>query len=172
MLSSLQLFSKRNVHSHQVLAVAESIWKVTTDPSNINHIVMQIHAYNQFTFNVSITLLIGAFGSLVTKNQSEKLPLVPIENVLRDVMMLNIVKNKADQQIMLDFLILFQSFQRMMSLPFARDDSLKDVLAMESIQLDELTLYLKVVIEETNRSIRHQINMDENTLVTISEMIL
>lgn len=155
----------------KILAVAESVWKVTTNASNINHIVCKIHAYNQFTFNVAVKLLIGTFGSLVTKGKSEKMPLVPIDVVVDDIMTLNIVKNRADKQTMYDFLMLFQSYQRLMSLPFARDSCLKDVVDMESLQLDELTSHLKDVIGDANRCIRLQIDLDCYTLVRISEII-
>lgn len=148
-----------------MLAVAESIWRVTTDASNINHILIAIHSYNQFTFNVSFLLLIGALGSLTTKTKSKKISLIPIDLVLHHIMKLDILKNKSDKQIMKDFLILFQSFQRWISMPSARNHSLAKILTIQSSQLDQLETYLNMVTVQLNQSIRRQMDLTENTSV-------
>lgn len=152
------------LHHLQVTAVAESIWTVSSNASNINHIIIAMHGFNQFTFNVSLVLLIAAL-SQITKPNSEHLSLLELGPILDRIETLEIIHKMDDKKNMFDFLMLFQSFQRLASRPAARDGSLQEMLHIESTQLESLEAHLKAVTEELNKTIREQMDLNENTSV-------
>ncbi|XP_055310663.1 uncharacterized protein LOC129573742 [Sitodiplosis mosellana] len=151
-----------------VMTVAEAIWKVSPSASNINHIVIAIHGYNQFTFNVSIVLLLAAFGSLVSKTKSNKLPLLEAEAVFKKLQSLDIVNDHSEKKIMFDFLSSFQSYQRLMCLPAAKDTCLSELAVFKPAQLEQLKECLKKATQSLNKTIRDQQDLNENPLIVHS----
>lgn len=151
------------------MAAAEAIWNVSSDSSDINHIIIAIQDRNQFTFNVSVVLLIASLGSLAAPVKSNRLPLVTLDEVFDRVEVLNVTKNKNDKKIFLDFLCLFQSFQRLISTSMARDDSLKNVLVLQSNHLKRIKTHLRKILQSLNKTINDQTDLNEDT--TISHFI-
>lgn len=147
------------------MTVAESIWKVSSNASNINHILIAIHGYNQFTFNVSIVLLLSALGNLTVKTKSNQLPLLKADAVLKKLQSLDIVHEKNDKKILFDFLSLFQSYQRLMCLSAATDASLIEMHLYNPDQLEQLEECLKKQTQTLNKTIRDQKDLNENPLV-------
>lgn len=147
------------------MTVAESIWKVSSNASNVNHILIAIHGYNQFTFNVSIVLLLSALGNLTIKTKSNQLPLLKAETVLKKLQSLDIAHEKNDKKILFDFLSLFQSYQRLMCLSAATDASLTGMHIYKPDQLEQLEGCLKKTTQTLNKTIRDQKDLNENPLV-------
>lgn len=147
------------------MTVAESIWKVSSNASNINHILIAIHGYNQFTFNISIVLLLSALGNLTIKTKTNQLPLLKADAVFKKLQSLDIIYEKSDKKILFEFLSLFQSYQRLMCLSAAMDVSLTEMHVHNSDQLDQLEECLKKTIQTLNKTIRDQKDLNENPLV-------
>lgn len=133
--------------------------------SNVNHIVATIHSFNQFTFNVSIVLIIAALSNLTSNVQSGTLPLLDFGPIFDYIMQLNVTTNKCENKIMFDFLVLFQSFQLLICSSAALDESLRNILFMDGNQLSLLENRLKKDIEHLNKSMRDQIVVNENASV-------
>lgn len=91
--------------------MAESMWSITSDIPNLNHIIFRIHDSDRFTYNVCMALLCGAFNQLTTDE--------PVSFALRDLndvftsIAATDVKTADSQTItkLLHFLLLFQTFQ-------------------------------------------------------------
>lgn len=148
------------------MTVAEAIWKVSSNPSNINHIVIAIHGYNQFTFNVSIVLILSALGSLTSNRKFNKLPLLKAEAIFNKLQSLDIVNVHSDKKVLFDFLFLFQSYQRLMCLPTANDTCLNEIIVFEPAKLDGLMESLKKATQNLNKTIRDQQDLNENPIVS------
>lgn len=150
----------------KVMAVAEAIWTVSSDSSNINHIIIGIHDRNQFTLNVSIVLLIAALGCLTTTAKPNRLPLVKSDAIFNQIGKLDIMKSKREKMVFFDFLYLFQTFQRLISTPAARDDSLRNVLVIQSNQLERIKIQLQALLQSLNKTINDQTDLNENTTIS------
>lgn len=148
------------------MTVAEAIWKVSSNASHINHIVIAIHGYNQFTFNVSVVLILGALGSLTSKRKSNKLPLLKAEAIFNKIQSLDIVNEPGNKKVLFDFLILFQSYQRLICLPAAKDTCLTEIIVFEPAQLERLKESLKKATQNLNKTIRDQQDLNENPMVS------
>lgn len=148
------------------MAVAEAIWMVSSDSSNINHIIIEIQHHSMFTFNVSMVLMIAVLGNLTTKVKSNKLPLVKPNAIFEQVGKLDIMKNSGDKKILFDFLYLFQTFQLLIITSAARDDSLKNVLSIQPNQLERLKSQLQTILQTLNRRITDQADLNENTTIS------
>lgn len=149
------------------MAVAEAIWTVSSDSSNINHMIIEIQYRNQFTLNVSIVLLIAALGNLTTTVKPNRLPLVKSEAIFDQIGKLDIMKNKNEKMILFDFLCLFQTLQRLVSsTSAARDVSLKNMLTFQSSQLERLKSQLQATLQSLNKTINDQTDLNENTTIS------
>lgn len=95
------------------MAAVEAIWRVSSDASNINRVIIEIQHQNQFTFNVSMVLAIAALGNLTTKVKSNRLTLVKMDAIFDQIGKLDIMKNPNDKKVLVNFLYLFQTFQRL-----------------------------------------------------------
>lgn len=146
--------------------MAESIWTVSSEASNINHIIIAMHGYNQFTFNVSIVLLLAAMGSLAASKKTRKMQLVKSEMIYDKILKLNVSDQNA-KHILMDFLTLFQTFQRLVCLPQARDECLREMLVFQKKHLEELGDYLKKVNQMLNKTILDQHDINDNTRVSV-----
>lgn len=147
------------------MQMAESIWKVSSNASNINHIIISIHGYNQFTFNVSIILLFASFGCVATEIKPKKLPLSKAQTIHEQITSLDIVKNPHEKQMLFDFVTLFQTYQSLMKLPAAQNKSICDAMTFDKVKLKLIEEHLKIVIQNVDKSIRDQKDLNENTLV-------
>lgn len=150
------------------MIAAEAIWKVSSSVTNVNHIIIGIHGYNQFTFNVSVILLLAAIGSLMSKSKNNRLPLLKADTFLQEIGTLDVVNNPNSKRIMFDFLALFQTYQGLSSLPNAHDASIAKLLIFKAKHLKSLEEHLKRMMQSFNKRIRHQENLNENTSVGIS----
>lgn len=148
------------------MAAAEAIWNVSSDASNINHIIIEIQDRSQFTLNVSIVLLIAALGNLTTTIKPNRLPLVKSSAIFDQIGKLDIMKNKNEKNILFDFLCLFQTFQRLISTTAARDDSLKNVLIFQPNQLERIKTQLQAILQTLNKTINDQTDLNENTSIS------
>lgn len=148
------------------MKAAEAIWNVSSDSSNINHIVIAIQEYSQFTFNVSVVLLIAALGNVVPTVKSSRLQLVELDAICDRIEELDIIKNKNDKQILFDFLSLFQTLQRLASTAAARDDSLKNLSTMQPNHLNRIKTHLQAVFQSLNKTINDQTDLNENTTIS------
>lgn len=136
---------------------------MSSNASNINHIVIAIHGYNQFTFNVSMVLLMAALGSLTGKAKSDRLPLTKVDTLFKKLQSLDVVRDPSDKKIMYNFLSLFQSYQRLMSK--ANDTSLTEMFRFQTAQLDQLEACLKKTTQNLNKTIRDQKDLNDNPVV-------
>ncbi|XP_031631382.1 uncharacterized protein LOC116345824 [Contarinia nasturtii] len=148
---------------HKVVAVAEAIWKVSKNALNINHTIIAINGFNQFTFNVSIVLLLAALGSSTSK--SDNLPLLKADTIHKKMLSLKIVNDKNSKQAIFDFLSLFQTYQRFLSTPAAEDESLTTIIHMKREQLQLIEENLKKTIQELNKTIRDHRDLNENPMI-------
>lgn len=148
------------------MATAEAIWNISSDSSNINHMIIEIQDRSQFTLNVSIVLLIAALGNLTTAVKPNKLPLVKSDAIFDQIGKLDIMKNKNEKKILFDFLNLFQTFQRLVSTSAARDDSLKNVLIIKPSQLERVKTQLQAILQSLNKTISVQTDLNENTTIS------
>lgn len=148
------------------MTAVEAIWKVSEDSTNLNHIIIEIHGQNQFTFNVSIVLLLAALGNLCTTVKSNTLSLVKLDDIVDRIVKLDIFNDKNDRQIMGDFLCLFQTFQRLLSTAAARDDSLRHVLILHPNQLKRVKTHLQTVLQGLNKTINDQTDLKNNTTIS------
>lgn len=146
--------------------VAEAIWNVCEDTSNVNHIIIQIQNINQFTFNVSIVLLIAALGDDAKTAKGNEMSLHKLNAMVERIEQLDIFKNKNDREVLLDFLCLFQTFQRLVSTPAIRDDSIKTVLKIQPNQLVRIKNHLQTVLLRLNKSISDETELKENTTIS------
>lgn len=150
----------------KILLAAEAVWSISSDSSNINRIVIDVYAFNQFMFNVSIVLLVAALGNSTAAVKSKKLPLVKLDDIFDRIEQLDLFKDKKEKQSCFDFLILFQTFQRLMSTSAARDESLHNVLAIQAEQLERLKNHLQTMLLGLNRTINDQKDLNENTTIS------
>lgn len=148
------------------MTVAESIRKVSSNASHINHIVIAIHGYNQFTFNVSVVLLKSAFGDLMVTNKDEKMRLVKADLIYDGIQKLDYVNDKNANQTLFDFIKLFQTYQGLVCSPAAQNGCLKEMIVFRHSQLVQLEDYLQKMIQNLQKTIRDQKNMRENTIVS------
>lgn len=146
------------------MTVAEAIWKVSSNALELNRILIAIHGYNQYTFNVSMILLLAALGSLTLSEQSDKLPLMEADAIYTKIESLDIHERNA-KQTLFDFLCLFQSYQRLISLQASKDESLSTIICLKPKQLQKLEEYLKMATRILNKTIRDQEDLNENTAV-------
>lgn len=145
------------------MAVAEAIWKVSSNALNVNQCIVFIHGFNQFTFNVSIVLLLSALGNLTSK--SNNLPLLKADTIITKIAKLDIVSDKRSKQTFFDFLTLFQTYQRLISTPAAEDESLLKIITLKATQMELLDEYLKKATLELNKTIRDEKDLNENPAV-------
>lgn len=148
------------------MTAAEAIWNVSTDSSNINLMIIEIQQQNQFTFNVSMILIIAVLGNLTTKTKSKRLPLVKSNGIFDQIGKLDIMKNPNDKKMFVDFLHLFQTFQRLIMASAARDPSLKSVLLIQPNQLERLKNQLQAIQQGLNKRITDQTDLNENTTIS------
>lgn len=154
------------------MAVAESIWKVSSNASNLNHIIVAIHGFNQFTFNVSMVLLTVALGGLTVKKKTNKMRLTNSQKAYQEILKLDYLNDANSKRIFFDFLTLFQNLQRLVCLSAARDESLKEIMVFEKKYLDQLESYLKLATENLTKIIRDQKDLNENTAVRFSQFVI
>lgn len=151
-----------------MLTAAEAIWNVSSDASNMNRMIIEIHHQNQFAFNVSMVLNIAVLGSLTaSKAKSNQLPLVNSDAIFEQIGKLDIMKNQCDKKILVDFLHLFQTFQRLVTSSAARDETLKNCLTIQPNQLDRLKNQLQAILQSLNKRITNdQRDLNENTTIS------
>lgn len=147
--------------------MAEAIWMISSNGTNLNHMIIAINGYNQLTFNASIILLLAAFGSLTIKQKSDKLPLCSMDICYDQIASLDIVNDPNARKMLFDFLSLFQSYQSLMNLPAARDESICDAFTMKSTTLKLIEQHLKNVLQSLSKAIRDEKELNENTLVRL-----
>lgn len=113
-----------------------------------------------------MVLLIATLGSLTTIKNSNKLPLLEVDEIFANIISLpNIVNDQNGMRIIFDFLYLYQTFQKLHSRQASCDESLTKVLALQPMQLERLQTHLEVVSQNLIKIIRDQKGLDENTSV-------
>lgn len=152
--------------------MAEAIWKASSSIANLNRILIGIHGFNQFTFNVSVILLLAAYGRLTSKHKTDKLPLLNADAIYDHIASLDVVKSKTAKQTMCDFLSLFQIHQGLLMLPSSRDQSIADLLMLKTKQMKGFQDHLKNTMETLNKSIRDQQDLSQNILVRLVGLII
>lgn len=115
-----------------------------------------------------MVLLIAALSNLTTIRKSNKLPLLEVDNIFANIISLE--KNFNDttgMRIIFDFLYLFLTFQKLRSNQASCDESLKKVLVIQPMQLEQLQARLEVISQSVTKIIRDQKGLDKNTSVRV-----
>lgn len=131
----------------KIIIVAEAIWMITTDVQDVKHLIFEINSFTTFSYNVSLALLSAAFGKL-TKKPLKKNPMqLTSANEFIDCFLIkNASEERLSQKFILDFLLLFQIYQKMVLLRLDHpniNQQLKDYMGFERFQLNDLDAALQ-----------------------------
>lgn len=118
-----------------------------------------------------MVLLTAALGGLTANKKTVKMRLTYSRKTYQDILKLDYINDVNSKRILFDFLTLFQSLQRLVCLPAARDESLKKIMVFEKKHLDQLESHLKHVMEHLTKNIRDQKDLNENTTVRFSPFV-
>lgn len=112
--------------------------------------------------------MLAAFGTLMSKEKNDKLPLLKADTFFDGIGSLDVVNSPISKRIILDFLALFQTYQVLLMLSNAHDKSIAHLLTFKPQQLKCFEEHLKRMMQSLNKSIRDQKDLTENTSVRIA----
>lgn len=149
--------------------IAESLWSISSNTMNINHIIFCLHDCNRFTYNVSIALICAAFNQLV-KDTPNTFELANLNSTFVTIANSNIrTTNAKTMDMLFNFVVLFNTFQSVYWRNYDRPALHPHLAAhMESdICTAQISILLHDLKNHLNKSIRDNNLIEKQIMVNI-----